>query len=94
MSNYLHNNIVNRKKIGFGNDFSHEFKKSDFQKKFISIITEKDSFTSNYLNSKAIIDIFRYKKLIYKHQSIIRAILNTEIWYKVFFRKNYFASIK
>lgn len=93
MSKYLHKNITNRKKIGFENDFDYQFKKKEFQKKIISIISEKDSFTSNYLNSQEILEIFRNKKLMDKYWTIIRYILCIEVWYKVFYRKNYFASL-
>ena len=92
MANYLHPNIISREKIGFGSDFDHEYKMKEFQKKIISIISERDSFTSTYLNSQAILKIFKYKKLIYKYHNIIKHILNIEIWYKVFYRKNYFMS--
>ena len=93
MANYLHPNIVGREKIGFGSDFDQEYKMKEFQKKIISIISERDSFTSTYLNSEAILKIFKYKKLIYKYHNIIKHILNIEIWYKVFYRKNYFKSL-
>lgn len=93
MSNYLHSNIVNRKKNGFENDFDYEFKKKEFHKKFNSIISEKDSFTSNYLNHQVVLKILRNRELVFKYQSVIRSILNLEIWYKVFYRKNYFASL-
>ena len=92
MSNYLHPNIVNRKKMGFENDFDYEFKRKEFQKKIISIISQRDSFTSTYLNSQVILKIFKHRESIYKYQSIIRQILNIEIWYKVFYKKNYFMS--
>ena len=94
MSNYLHPKITNRKKMGFENDFDYEFKKKQFQKNIISIISERDSFTSNYLNVQAILKILKNKKLIYKYQSIIKHILNVEIWYKVFYRKNYFLDLQ
>ena len=81
-----------RKKMGFENDFDYQFQKKEFQKKVISIISEKDSFTSSYLNYQEILKIFENKKLMHRYWTIIRYILNIEIWYKVFYRKNYFIS--
>ena len=92
MSKYLNKDIAKRKKMGFENDFDYQFQKKEFQKKVISIISEKDSFTSSYLNYQEILKIFENKKLMHRYWTIIRYILNIEIWYKVFYRKNYFIS--
>jgi len=87
MSKYLDKKIINRKKKGFGNDFDLELNKKYAIDKVRELVDNQNSITSNYFNKKEIIKILDSKKEIDKNKTLIRKILNAEIWFNVFFNK-------
>ncbi len=87
ISKYLDKKIINRKKNGFSNDFDLELSKKYAIGKVKKLIDSQNSFTSNYFDKKEIDKIFESKKESEKNKKLIRIILNTEVWFNVFFNK-------
>ena len=87
ISKYLDKKIINRKKNGFSNDFDLELSKKYAIGKVKKLIDSQNSFTSNYFDKKEIDKIFESKKEREKNKKLIRIILNTEVWFNVFFNK-------
>ena len=90
MSKYLDKKIINRTKNGFGNDFDLELNKKYAINKIKSLAINENSITSNFLNKNEILKVLDNKKEIKKNITLIRFLLNTEIWFKVFFNKQKF----
>ena len=87
ISKYLDKKIINRKKNGFSNDFDLELSKKYAIGNIKKLIDSQNSFTSNYFDKKEINKIFESKKESEKNKKLIRIILNTEVWFNVFFNK-------
>ena len=87
ISKYLDKKIINRKKNGFSNDFDLELSKKYSIGNIKKLIDSQNSFTSNYFDKKEINKIFESKKESEKNKKLIRIILNTEVWFNVFFNK-------
>ena len=81
---------LTEKKNGFGNDFDLELNKKYAIDKIKSLAKNQNSITSNFLNKKEIFKVLDDKKEIEKNITLIRFLLNTEIWFKVFFNKQKF----
>tara|TARA_B100001540_G_scaffold302408_1_gene309864 strand:+ start:121 stop:1935 length:1815 start_codon:yes stop_codon:yes gene_type:complete len=85
MQNKIPKIILNRPKVGFETDFSYSMQKKTFLGHIKRLIFNSNSFSSNYLNKKAIIDILKDDKKIKSNLNIIKMIYSIETWHKVFF---------
>ena len=85
MSKFLNNKIINRKKNGFENDFDFEFDKKYTFNKVKSLINNENSFSSNFLDKKYVLNILNNEKKESHNLNMIKFILSKELWFKVFF---------
>ena len=88
MSNFLNKKIIDRKKNGFENDFDLEFKNKYTLDKIKLLVNNDNSFSANFLNKKNILKILNNEHKKNHNLSMIKLILSTEIWFKVFFNNN------
>ena len=88
MSNFLNKKIIDRKKNGFENDFDLEFKNKYTLDKIKLLVKNDNSFSANFLDKKKILKILNKEYKKNHNLSMIKLILSTEIWFKVFFNNN------
>ena len=85
MSNFLNKKIIDRKKNGFENDFDLEFNKKYTLDKIKLLVKNENSFSTNFLDRKNILKILNNEHKQNHNLNMIKLILCTEVWFKVFF---------
>ena len=85
MSKFLNRKIIDRKKNGFENDFDLEFNKKYTFDRIKSLVNNENSFSSNFLDKKYILKLLNNENKKSHNLNMIKFILSTEVWFKVFF---------
>ena len=85
MSKFLNKKIIDRKKNGFENDFDLEFNKKYTYDRIKFLVDNENSFSSNFLDKKYILKLLNNENKESQNLNMIKFILSTEVWFKVFF---------